>query len=609
MALQVGIESKWTNDSQRLLLEYFDIFQNSPSHIYCSALPLFPSSSWLHKHYNTEPTPMVKVVKGHLTGWGECSRTVLLDSYTRGLSFHNNTIAIGSIHGDIIILNAITGSQMAILSGHTKEVNSLMFSSDGTLLVSGSDDDTAKLWDIQTGGVIKTFSGHTALVWTVSISADCTTIASGARDDTIHLWNIRTGECYHTMKYKDTVNNVSFSPTDPQHLISIVSGSKVSQWDLNGHQIKHSYTGSHVAFSSDGTLFALCHEGDVTIQNSNSGLVVTKFQVAGSNTEYCCLSPDSKLVAVAISNTIFVWDITSNPHLVETFIGHVNDITSLVFSSSCSLISASYDGSVKFWQIGISSAEPAVVDPGSTPTTLPLLSSISLKARVGIAILDYGYGEVRSWDIPTSDCKAPSQALAKYRNGGTELINNRLIFIWYMDEEITAWDAGKGEFLLQANAPEDTIVDIRISGNGSELFYIHCEFIQVWDIWTGKTMGRVGYEGLSGVRLLAMDGLRVWIKFYDEYEISAPSKGWDLGPLGLSPVKEFVIPPEKLWLSDTTVWDSGLCRISNEVTGKVAFQLPPQFGTPIDIQWNGQYLVASFQSKMELVLDFHPAFF
>jgi hypothetical protein len=47
MIQQAGVVSKWTNDGQRFLLEHFDIIHNSPSHIYHSALPLSPSSSWL----------------------------------------------------------------------------------------------------------------------------------------------------------------------------------------------------------------------------------------------------------------------------------------------------------------------------------------------------------------------------------------------------------------------------------------------------------------------------------------------------------------------------------------------------------------------------------
>jgi hypothetical protein len=50
MVFQAGITSKWTNDSQRFLLEHFDTIHNSPSNIYHSALLLSPSP-WLHKCY------------------------------------------------------------------------------------------------------------------------------------------------------------------------------------------------------------------------------------------------------------------------------------------------------------------------------------------------------------------------------------------------------------------------------------------------------------------------------------------------------------------------------------------------------------------------------
>ena len=230
---------------------------------------------------------------------------------------------------------------IAVLSGHTREVNCVTFSSDGTSLVSGSDDFTVKLWDIQTGGVVKTFSGHTKGVWSVSTSADCTTIASGSLDNTIHLWDIQTGECQCIIRQQGTVRHVSFSPTDPKFLISIYD-SKLWQWDTNGHQIKPPFDGSHIAFSPDGTQFVSCYGAAVTVQSSDSGVTVAEFQVTNSNTTCCCFSPDGRLVAVGTGGPIFIWDITSSdPHLIETFIGHTDDITSLVFTSSSTLISSS----------------------------------------------------------------------------------------------------------------------------------------------------------------------------------------------------------------------------------------------------------------------------
>ena len=347
----------------------------------------------------------MKVVYGLPAEWGKCSRTVFLDSPTGALSCWNNTVAVGSRPGDIIILDTITGNQIAVLSGHTGRVTYITFSSDGTSLVSGSHDYTVKLWDVQTGGVVKTFSGHTHEVYSVFISADCTIIASGSYDGTICLWDIQTGECQCVIRQQDTVYNVRFSPTNPHHLISICD-EHLWQWDINGHQINPPFDGSHIDFSPDGTKFVLCFGAVVTVQTSDSGAIVAEFQVAKDDAQCCCFSLDGQLVAIAARYTIYIWNVTSSTlHLVETFIGHAQTITSLAFCSPSTLISTSWDRSVKFWQMGVSSADPIMTDPESTPITFPLISSLSLQARDGIAISIDVDRVVKTWDIP-----APGQA-------------------------------------------------------------------------------------------------------------------------------------------------------------------------------------------------------
>ena len=598
---QAGIVSKWTDDSQRFLLEHFDTIKKSPFHIYHSALPLSPSSSWLHKFYSTDPSLTVKVVSGLLAKWGKCSRTVFMDSHTSTLSCWNNIVAIGSRPGNIIILDTITGSQAAVLSGHTARVSCVTFSSNGTLLVSGSDDYTVKLWDVQTGGAIKTFSGHTSVIYSVSISADCTIIASGSHDMTICLWDIQTEKCQCVIEQQDLVSHVKFSPTNPHYLISIC-GQKLWQWDINGHQINTPFDGLHIAFSSDGKQFVSCYLGVVTVQNSNSGEIVAKFQVAKATTLRCCFSLDSRLVAVAASFTIYVWDITSsNPHLVETLIGHTETIISLAFCSPSTLISTSWDKSVKFWQIGASSADPIMTDPESIPITLPLISSLSLQARDGIAISIDVDRVVKTWDIPVSLCKEPTKFLAEdYR-----LFNSRLVFVWYGDGRINIWNPEKGEFLLQEDVSEDHLLDLRISGDGSKIFHIDREFIRVWDLWTGIATGRVDLKYISNGESPTMDGSRIWV----EMLLSSHFLGWDFGIPGSSPANVNTQPSHILHLNDTKLWDNSQCKIQDIVTGRVVFQLPKKYQSHIvEVQWNGQYLVISLISEKELILEFPPAF-
>ena len=72
------------------------------------------------------------------------------------------------------------------LKGHTSTVNSVAFSLDGRKIVSGSSDNTIRLWDVLKGGQeYNTLQGHTDSVWSVAFSPDGRHIVSGSQDRTI----------------------------------------------------------------------------------------------------------------------------------------------------------------------------------------------------------------------------------------------------------------------------------------------------------------------------------------------------------------------------------------------------------------------------------------
>jgi len=597
MNIQAGVSCNWTSDSKKFLLEHFDIIYTVPSHIYHSVLPFLPSSSWLYKCYNAELSSLVvKVVKGLPPEWGSCSCTISLGHIPFALSYWGNIIAVGLLHGDIIIIDAVTGGQTAVLSGHTDIVRSLTFSSDGKSLVSGSEDKTVKLWDVQTGGVVKTFSGHTSVIWSVSISADCTKIASGSSDNTINLWDIQTGWSYCVIQQQAWVCHVCFSPIDPWHLLSI-SDNKIWQWNIGGHQIPPTYGGSHVAFSLDGTQSVSCDGRVVTVQNSDSKATVAEFHMAKS-TSCCCFSPDGRLVAVAGGHTAYVWSIAnSDPHLVETFSGHTGDIASLAFSSPSSLVSVSYDKSVKFWQIGASSTAPVETDLESMSLTAAPIKSITLQAKDGIIITSDSDGVVRTWDISTGLCKASFQTPAKgYHKRHVQLIDGRLIFVWSQYPKVCIQDIEKGKLLWEVGGVVSNIEDLRISGDGSRVFYLDLSFIWALSIQTGEVVGKVDVEHSDFFGSLIVVDSRVWVHYpRSEYQ------GWDFGTLGSSPVQLSDVPT--FHLSDTMVWDISLSGIKDTVTRKVVFQLSGRFAKPVDVQCHGCLLFASYISGEVLVLD------
>ena len=74
------------------------------------------------------------------------------------------------------------------LEGHIEAVWSVAYSPDSTKIISGSGDETIKIWDANTGECLKTLEGHLDYVYSVTFGPDGTKIISCSYDETIKIW-------------------------------------------------------------------------------------------------------------------------------------------------------------------------------------------------------------------------------------------------------------------------------------------------------------------------------------------------------------------------------------------------------------------------------------
>jgi WD40 repeat protein len=513
--------------------------------------------------------------------------------------------------------------------GHTDHVRSLAFSQDGGLLASGSNDKTVRLWDIQTGAIAKTLSGHSGGVLSVSISLDSATIASGSEDKTIRVWDTQTGNSRYLINHhKDIVTCVNFSPTDPRRLISASLDGIVQQWDIDGCQIGPPYDGYLAAYSPPHGTHFFSYTGSqeaATFRHSDSGEVITKLHVAESDFNCYCFSPDGRFVANAAGRVVYIWDVAgSDPCLVGTFVGHAEGITSLTFSSS--LISASDDNTVKFWQIIPSSTEPVMTDAEPTPLTptSTKIESLSLHVTDHIVISSDSAGVVRKWDISTGLCKASFQIPAEGKGRrDARLIDGRLVVVWYTASndrvgkiriagaerirlpgggKIHIWDAEGGEPPRTADTPEREAMDLRISGDGSKVFCLGGGHIRAYSIETGVAAGEVELNGRPLSGSLTVDGSRIWVHFDNSL-----IQGWDFGVHESPPVLLRNESPRRHpleFIDGTREWNTCPSRIEDTSTGKGLFQLSGRYARPDKALWDGRYLVAGYPPGEVVVMDF-----
>ena len=131
-------------------------------------------------------------------------------------------IVSGSDDQTLRLWDVATGEEVRQLSGHTDQVTSMAFSPDGRQIVSGNGDQTLRLWDVATGEEVRQLSGHTGWVTSVAFSPDGRQIVSGSDDQTVRLWAAASGEELRQLSgHTDQVTSVAFSPDGRQ----IVSGS------------------------------------------------------------------------------------------------------------------------------------------------------------------------------------------------------------------------------------------------------------------------------------------------------------------------------------------------------------------------------------------------
>ena len=109
-------------------------------------------------------------------------------------SVDGSLIATGNNTGTIRIWDSATGSLRKLLKGHTDAIQCIAFSNDGQTLASGSNDSTARLWDVETAVERAALVGHHGAVQSVEFNRDETVLITGSSAGEVKLWRAKRSE-------------------------------------------------------------------------------------------------------------------------------------------------------------------------------------------------------------------------------------------------------------------------------------------------------------------------------------------------------------------------------------------------------------------------------
>ena len=257
-----------------------------------------------------------------------------------------------------IIWDAETGEQECVLRGHTDRVTSASYSPDGRHIVTSSNDSTAIIWDAETGEQECALRGHTDwLLTSASYSPDGRHIVTSSDDGTAIIWDVGPGKFDGVLVSPGGRNYISvpYSP-DSRHLV-ILAWNTAIIWDaetgereiiLRGHSLlltsaSYSPDGRHIVTSSN--------DGTAIIWDAETGEQECVLRGHTDRVASASYSPDGRhIVTSSDDSTAIIWDAeTGKQECVLR--GHDGAVRSAVYSpDGHHIVTSSNDSTAIIWE-------------------------------------------------------------------------------------------------------------------------------------------------------------------------------------------------------------------------------------------------------------------
>lgn len=180
-------------------------------------------------------------------------------------------------------------------------------------VVSGSADNTLKVWSTNKRNALHTLSGHGGVVNAVRFNE--VRVVSASADNTIKVWDTTGGQCTHTLQQGGNARCVEFSES------KIVSGGddrNVKVWDVRSGALQHTLQGHQGPVTSleySGNRVISCGSDAIRVWDIRTGACLRQL-VAGSPTSFQAVAGTPTVVSAETDGTVRVWNLVggNNTH-------------------------------------------------------------------------------------------------------------------------------------------------------------------------------------------------------------------------------------------------------------------------------------------------------
>ncbi|OGO13986.1 MAG: hypothetical protein A2Y53_06425 [Chloroflexi bacterium RBG_16_47_49] len=460
--------------------------------------------------------------------------------------------------------------------GHKRVVNALGLTPDGSRVISSSEDNTIKIWDLAGGKLLRSLYGHSAGGILVAVTQNGRQVIPGVGDPGIKLWDLESGQPLRS--FGDAYNDLKLTP-DSQKFITLANDKSIKVWDSENGRLLRTIEGSNqtLTLTPDGQQ-VICGLGDGTIRiwDLNNGQLINSILGHTAAISSLKATPDGKrLISQSLDQTLKVWDLQTG-QLLHTHEGHISRVNALAITPDSQRFISSPDAkSLKVWDLetgllfhSLEGYTDEIQCVAVTPDGRKIISGSEKSYKP--APED---NSLRVWDIESGQLL---HTLTGHM-GGIRVIaitpDSKQVISGSVDMSIKVWDLESGQVLTLLEGHSSYISAVVqtpdgrkiVSGSGDKT-------IKVWDLANGRLLQSLaGHKSEIDTIVLTPNGNHIISGSLDN-----TMNIWDLESgrllISLKGRKVAVTPDSTKVISGSTdktinVWDLGSGQLLHSLQG------------------------------------------
>jgi len=391
----------------------------------------------------------------------------------------------GSQDNTVRVWNLETGECLRVLVGHTGSVYSVALCPDGRRAVSGSQDHTLRVWDLDTGEYLRVLEGHAG---PVALHADGRRAVSGSQDKTLRVWDLDTGRCLRVLVgHINSVNSVTLCP-DGRRVVSVGDESTLRVWDLDtGKCLRvlegHTSSVCPVALHADGRrAVSVGQDKTLRVWDLDTGECMRVLDGDTQSVTSVALCADGRrAISGSEDKTLRVWDLDTGECLrvLQGHSGRVNSVA--VCAAGRRAISGSEDKTLRVWDLDTDTSLRAIEGHSERVNSVAVCAD---GRRVVSASNDH---TLRVWNLETGRCLRVLEGHTSIVNSVAVCANGRRAVSGSHDHTLRVWNLDTGRCLRVLMGHTYPVLSVALCADGRRVVSASNDHtLRVWNLETGK---------------------------------------------------------------------------------------------------------------------------